>query len=335
MDVMTGPVRYIFLRTTRGREEVENWPPTIKPLEAPENTVCKSIKLYSMDSRWKAECGSADGSQSGQHDRTGAAQEAEPGPPLILTRATVLGLLQGSKRGKAEVELLGVRVVNLESTGVEYASHFLVAALPGAGLGPRRPTVVPIDGLILEEYVEQGSYAEASLALRLSPGEYASVPRYLADPIILRQSKRTLDLSILSPRARHGITLEVEAGRISLHGRAELTSFGEQAKEALLQSPGVVDVADHLLYDEELTDLVQTALSEKGFTAITVLTEHGMINLLGEAPDSKRRYQAEDIAKRTPGVRAVVNDIVISDNSGPGSSDNQRTSQEAPATAAT
>jgi hypothetical protein len=334
MDVMTGPVRYIFLRTTRGREEVENWPPTIKPLETPENTVCKSIKLYGMDSLWKAECGSADGSQSGQADPSRAAQQAEPGPPLILTRATVLGLLQGGKRGKAEVELLGVRVVNPESKGVEYASHFVVAALPGAGLGLRRPAVVPVDGLILEEYVEQGSYAEVSLALRLSPGEYASVPRYLADPIILRQAKRTLDQSILSPRARHGITLEVEAGRISLHGRAELTSFGEQAKEALLQSSGVVDVADHLLYDEDLTDLVQAALLDKGFTAITVLTEHGMINLLGEAPDSKRRYQAEDIAKRTPGVRAVVNDIVISDDSTQSSPDNKTMPQAAPATAA-
>jgi hypothetical protein len=331
---MIGPVRYIFLRTTRGREEVENWPPTIKPLEIPENTICRSIKLYSMDTRWKAECGSLGGSESGQNDRTAADQEAEPGPPLILTRTTVLGLLQGGRRGKAEVELLGVRVVNLEGRGVEYASHFVVAALPGAGLGPRRPAVVPADGLILEEYVEQGSHAEASLALRLSPGEYALAPRYLADPIILRQAKRTLDQSILSPRARHGITIEVEAGRISLHGRAELTSFGDQATEALLQSPGVVDVADHLLYDEELTDLVQKALAAKGFASITVLTEHGLINLRGEAPDTTRRYQAEDIAKRTPGVRVVVNDIVITDSTGPGSPDEKTTPQTAPATTA-
>jgi BON domain len=225
-------------------------------------------------------------------------------------------------------------VVNLDGKGVEYASHFVVAALPGAGLGTRRPAIVPVDGLILEEYVEQGSYAEVSLALRLSPSEYASVPRYLADHIILRQAKRTLDQSILSPRARHGMTIEVEAGRISLHGRAELTSFGEQAKEALLQSPGVVDVADHLLYDEELTDLVRTALSAKGFSAITVLTEHGLINLRGEAPDSTRRYQAEDLARRTPGVRAVVNDIVISDDAGRESSDEKPMPQAAPATTA-
>jgi BON domain len=334
MDVMTGPVRYIFLRTTRGHEEVENWPPTIKPLETPENTVCKSIKLYGMDSLWKAECGSKDESQSGQNDQRGTSPRAESGPPLILTRATVLGLLQGGKRGKAEVELLGVRVVDVEGKGVEYASHFVVAALPGAGLGPRRPAVVPIDGLILEEYVEQGSYAEVSLALRLTPSEYSLAPRYLADPIILRLAKRTLDQSILSPRARHGITLEVEAGRISMHGRAELTSFGDQAKEALLQSPGVVDVADHLLYDEDLTDLVQTALSAKGFIAITVLTEHGLINLRGEAPDAARRYQAEDIAKRTPGVRGVVNDIVIVGDADTGSPDNKTTPQEASATAA-
>ncbi|PWT73368.1 MAG: hypothetical protein C5B60_08295 [Chloroflexi bacterium] len=304
MEIMSGPVRYLFLRTARGRDDVENWPPTIKPLEGPDNIVATSVRLYVASSRWRAEAG-ANGAES---------DIQTPVPPLILTRATVLGLLQGGKRGKAEVELLGVRVVNLDAAGVEFASHFVVAALPGSGLGLRRPVVVPIDGLILDEYVEHGSRAEASLGLRLSPVEYAAMPRYMADNIILRLAKRTLDSSILSPRARHGITIETEAGRISMHGRAELTSFGDQASEALLRSPGVVEVADHLLYDERLTDLVGRALAAKGFTSIGVLTEHGLINLFGEAPDSASRYQAEDIAKRIPGVRGVVNDIVITNN---------------------
>ena len=324
MDVMTGPVRYLFLRTAHGREEVENWPPTIKPLETPENTICTSIRLYSSDDNWRAECGNAEEPEHGS-DSPGS------GPPLILTRATALGLLQGGKRGKAEVELLGVRVVNLESKGIEYASHFVVSALPGSGLGPRRPVVLPIDELILEEYVEQGAYAAVSLALRLPPGEYINMPHYMADRIILPQAKRTLDQSILSPRARHGIVIEAEAGRISMHGRAELTSFGDQAKEALLNSPGVVEVADHLLYDEDLTDLVSTALAAKGLTRITVLTEHGLINLRGEAADSATRYQAEDIAKRIPGVRGVVNDITIT---GRGDSDGDSSADEEPATQA-
>jgi hypothetical protein len=324
MDVMTGPVHYLFLRTTRGREEVENWPPTIKPLETPENTVCTSVRLYSSDDKWRAECGDA-----GEPDP--GPDAATSGPPLVLTRATALGLLQGGKRGKAEVELLGVRVVNLDSNGIEYATHFVAAALPGSGLGPRRPVVLPIDELILEEYVEHGSYAEVSLALRLPPSEYFNMPHYMADRFILPQAKRTLDQSILSPRARHGITIEAEAGRISMHGRAELTSFGDQAKEALLHSPGVVEVADHLLYDEDLTELVTTALVAKGFTKITVLTEHGLINLRGEAPDSATRYQAEDIAKRTPGVRGVVNDITIT---GPGDSGSEASADEEPATQA-
>ncbi len=303
MDIMTGPVRYLFLRTTRGREDVENWPPTIKPLEGPDNIVCASIRLYGTNSGWQAKCDSGDGSVDDQDKLV---------PPLILTRATVVGLLSAGKRGKAEVELLGVRVVNLDAKGIEYASHFVVAALPGSGLGSRRPVVVPIDELVLEEYVEHGNQAEASLALRLSPSDYPAMPQYMADTFILRQAKRTLDQSIQSPRARHSITLEAEAGRISMHGRAELTSFGDQASEALLRSPGVVEVADHLLYDEQLTDLVSSELAAKGFTSVYVLNEHGLINLRGEARDSATRYQAEDIAKRTPGVRGVVNDIVIS-----------------------
>ncbi len=302
MDIITGPVRYLFLRVTHGREEIENWPPAIKPLEGPENIVCTSVRLFGTDSGWRAECGS---------DAVKADEQAKVTPPLILNRGTVLGLLQGGRRGKAEVELLGVRVVNKDSKGVEYATHFVVAALPGSGLGSRRPVVVPIAGLILDEYVELGNQAEASLALRLSPNDYPTMPQYMADNLILRYAKRTIDQSILSPRARHAITLEAEAGRISMHGRAELTSFGDQATEALLRSPGVVEVADHLLYDEQLTDQVMAGLAAKGFGSIKVLTEHGLIELRGEASDSASRYQAEDIAKRTPGVRGVVNGIVV------------------------
>lgn len=309
MQVMSGPVRYFYLRKARGSEDVHNWPPTIKPLEGPDNKICSVVRLYADTAGWRAEAGDATGNQP------------EDGvPPLVLTRRTVLGLLQDGKRTRADVGLLGVRVVNLNAKGTEYAVHLVVHALSGSGMGvPRAPMVVPIEAMVLSEYVEHGSRAEAQLDLRLSPAEYASMPALLPDEVILRAARQTINETFQSTArfytyaniAKHGISPEVEAGRVSLHGRVDLDTAGDQARAALLATPGVVEVADHLLYLEDLQDQVERALEAKGIENVIVLVEHALVNLRGEVPDTKTRYQAEDIARGIPGVRGVVNDIVV------------------------
>lgn len=305
MDVVTGPVRYYYLRTTRGHEDVEHWPPAIKPLQGPEHLVCAAVRLYSEGPMWRAACDEAAPAADGA------------GPHFVLTRATVLGLLHEGKRGRAEVGLLGVRVMNKDEKGVDYATHFVVAGLPGSGLR-RQPVVVPVQALVLGEYVEHGDHAEAQLELRIDPAEYGSLPLFLPDEVILRGARETIARNVHSinnysySQHRHqDMNVEVEAGRVSLYGRAALLAEGSQAIAELMETPGVVEVADHLLYLEDLKGLVEEALAAKGLDYINVLSEHALIFLRGEAPDSKTRYQAEDIAKRIPGVRGVVNDIVV------------------------
>jgi hypothetical protein len=309
MQAISGPVRYFYLRKARGPEEVPNWPPTIKPLEGPDNKICVVVRLYADTAGWRADAGDDAGNLP-----------VDGVPPLVLTRRTVLPLLQEGKRSRADVELLGVRVVNLNSKGIEYATHLVVHALSGSGMGiPRAPVVVPVEAMVVSEYVEHGSHAEATLALRLSPAEYASMPAFLPDAVILRAAKQTINQTFQSTArfynygnmAKHGVSLEVEAGRVSLHGRVDLKTAGDQARAALLATPGVVEVADHLLYIEDLKDQVERALEAKGLDNIVVLMEHALIILSGEVPDTKTRYQAEDIARGIPGVRGVVNDIVV------------------------
>jgi hypothetical protein len=308
MKAVTGPVRYFYLRKAHGPEDMQNWPPAIKPLEGPDNKICTVVRLYAESGGWRAECGDAGAPAAGSE------------PPLLLTRRTVLGLLQDGKRSRAEVGLLGVRVVNLDGKGVEFATHLVVNALAGSGLGiPRHPTVVPVDAMVVGEYAEHGDRAVAGLDLRLSPSEYAGMPAFMPDEVILRAARRAINETFQSTArfysysdvSKHGINVEVEAGRVSLHGRVDLTSAGDQAREALLATPGVVEVADHLLYLEQLKDQVEQALDAKGFHDIVVLVEHALVNLRGEVPDTASRYKAEDIARAIPGVRGVVNDIVV------------------------
>lgn len=309
MQAVSGPVRYFYLRNARGPEDVHNWPPTIKPLEGPDNKVVSVVRLYADTAGWRADAGDDAGNKP-----------VDGVPPLLITRRTVLGLLQEGKRTRADVGVLGVRVVNLDSKGVEYAVHLVVRALSGSGMGiPRGPMVVPIEAMVLSEYVEHGSHAEAQLDLRLSPSEYANMPAFVPDEVILRAARQTINQTFQSTArfytyanvAKHGISPEVEAGRVSLHGRVDLNTAGEQARAALLATPGVVEVADHLLYIEDLKDQVERALEAKGIENIIVLVEHALVVLRGEVPDTKTRYQAEDIARGLPGVRGVVNDIIV------------------------
>jgi hypothetical protein len=310
MHPVTGPARYFFLRQAPGHEDVANWPPTIKPLEGPENRVCMATLLYPAAEGWRAEC----------------ADRVTPSPngteaPLVLTRSTALALLQDGKRTKADVALMGVRVVNLDGKGMEYATHLVVRALAGFGFGAdtRRHVVVPIEAMVLSEYVEHGSRAEAALDLRLTPAEFSTMPVYLPDNVIERLAQRNLDATVLSTArfysygnvAKHGLSLEVEAGRVSLHGRVDLFDVGDQVRAAMRATPGVVEVADHFLYLEDLQTQAQDALTAKGLGDIQVLSEHALIILSGEVPDSKTRYQAEDIVKAIPGVRGVVNDLMV------------------------
>jgi hypothetical protein len=310
MEVLTGPVRYFFLRKISGGEDVPDWPPSVKPLDVPANKICDAVRLYASKDGWRAECA-----------EKGAPPSSDE-PAFVLTRNTAFALLQDGKRTKADAALLGVRVVNLNEKGVEYATHLMVRALAGFGFGAsRRPVVVPIDRMVLGEYVERGQHAEAGLDLRVTPAEFTGLTPYLPDNVIRRLAQSTLDTTVLSTArfysygtvAKHGITLEVEAGRVSLYGRVDLTDVGEQVRAALLATPGVVEVADHLLYVENLQELAEDALAAKGLDYIQVLSEHALIILRGEVPDSATRYQAEDIVKRIPGVRGVVDDMVISE----------------------
>jgi hypothetical protein len=302
MQVAAGPARYFFLRHARAaHEDVPNWPPEIKPMQIPDNQVCLAVYLYPEEQGWRA---------VGMKEETTSRPDADGA--FVLTRDTTLGLISGSAPSGLSLTLLGVRVAQQEGgSESEYATHLVVRSSGGFGVS-RHPLVVPIDRMVLGAYVESGNRAEAVLDLRMTPGELAEVPAYMPDALVERNAMRALNLAIIAPRARHEIKPEVEAGRVSLYGKAEITSTGEQARAELERTPGVVEVADHLLYEELLKDQVERAMAEKGLGYINVLHEHGLIVLSGTVPDNATLHKAHDIALRIPGVRGVVtNNLLI------------------------
>ena len=298
MAVASGPVRYLFLRREGpGKEgDLPGWPPALPQVGA-EDVECVAVQLTPAAFGWRAE-----------------PLDHIPGPAaipentLVVTRDTEFGLLLG-RQSDAAVPLLAARVEEVTAKEPGRLTHVVVAR--PVGIDRTQPTVVSASSIVVTQYVERRNRTEAALGLRLSPGQLAEMTPWVPDGALEAAAERAVDRAVLSPRARHLITVEVRAGRVSLHGRAELASNAEAAIRELEATPGVVDVVSHLLVDEWLTDIVEQALAEQGITGVTALAEHGLISLHGVAPDAATRRKAEDTAARIPGVRGVVNRISV------------------------
>lgn len=302
MPALTGPARYLFLRLAHGKDDVPRWPPVVKPHQWPENRVCAAVELVADEMGWRL----------GRLEQTGLLLD-EPTEGLWFSREAAFGILPDGRRNHAVFDLLGIRVVRPTEKGPEYASHLIVRLRPGTARGlPKDAIVVPIDSLRLAEYYEGAHGKQALLDLALTYAALNAMPPYLSDAAILELAKQAVDRVVTNPRARHDMLLEVESGRVTMLGRAELAGTGDQAREALELTPGVLEVADHMVYDEDLLQHVSEALEAKGVGYLTIMVEHNLVMLHGTVPDLKTLYKAKDAALAVPGVRGVVvNEVLV------------------------
>ncbi len=300
MAAASGPVRYLYLRREGPDKQGDpkGWPPALPQVGA-EDLICVAVHLGPDETSWRAE----------PLSRVPDINEI-PENTLVVTRDTEFGFISGRPTDQISL-LLAARVEAIAPDEPGLLTHLVVSrpSAPGHRIGA--PVVVPASAMVVTDYVERGGYATAALGFRLSPAELADMTPWMPDDAIEPAAIYAVDQAVLSPRARHLITIEVRAGRVSLHGRAEIDSNEESAVQALRATPGVVDVVSHLLADEALKDVVERALADKGITSISALSEHGLVSLHGVAEDSAMRRKAEDIASRIPGVRGVVNRVEV------------------------
>ncbi len=291
MPAITGPARYLFLQSA-SQEDVPNWPPAVKPLEGANNAICDAVRLTAEENGWLVAPVAEDASEANESD-TGS---------FVLTRQTALGLEQDGKTEGA-YSLLGVRAITADGKGPDYVTHLVI--YPALGRA-RAPLLANIAALVVAGFSQGPEGTRVALALRMSDEALANAPIYLPDEQIMVAAERALDLAVQTPRERHDLLVEVEAGRVSLHGRAALTSTGDAARAELEQTPGVVEVADYILYDEQLQSQVAEALEKQGLGQVNVLIEHNLAVLDGDVPDRKSYWLARDTALKIPGVRGVV-----------------------------
>jgi osmotically-inducible protein OsmY len=132
----------------------------------------------------------------------------------------------------------------------------------------------------------------------------AEVDRALWSDIILREG----DYPAIDPILREGVVV--------LQGHVASSAFKTRAERIARAVPGVRDVDNQLVADDDLVNQVAQALAGDGHTrgqSVRVYAQHGVVYLRGEVRSAEIRDAAEKCAAGLPQVRGVINGLKAPD----------------------
>jgi BON domain len=157
------------------------------------------------------------------------------------------------------------------------------------------------------------------------PGEY-SAAKVLEDAEVVVDQIVTVDTTAWSA---HPVKVFIEREEpegvvLSLYGKVELEEQKQEVEAALRKMPGVLDVMNFLVAEDELLNAVNGHIESlkaagklEGAKNLSVLVENYIVSLYGEVPDPKMKYILENDISGIPGARVVINHIGL-DNDIPG-----------------
>ena len=112
------------------------------------------------------------------------------------------------------------------------------------------------------------------------------------------------------------VFIEREGVVLSLYGKVELEAQKEEVEAALRKMPGVIDVMNFLVAEDELLisvnrviDNLKAAGKLEGAKDLSVLVENYIVSLYGEVPTPEMKYMLEREITALPGARVVINHI--------------------------
>jgi BON domain len=163
----------------------------------------------------------------------------------------------------------------------------------------------------------------------VKPGEYSATfeeaastgkPTPLAAEI-LREAEDVVDQTVTvdtTAWSAHPVKVFVEREGVvlSLYGKVELEEQKQEVEAALRKMPGVLDVMNFLVAEDELLNAVNAHIASlkaagklEGAKNLSVLVENYIVSLYGEVPDPKMKYMLESEITGIPGARVVINHI--------------------------
>jgi hypothetical protein len=168
----------------------------------------------------------------------------------------------------------------------------------------------------------------------VKPGEYAATfeeaassgkPTPLAAQV-LREAEDVVDQTVTvdtTAWSAHPVKVFVEREGVvlSLYGKVELEEQKREVEAALRKMPGVLNVMNFLVAEDELLNTVNAHIESlraagklEGAKNLSVLVENYIVSLYGEVPNPEMKTMLEREITSIPGARVVINHIGLDED---------------------
>ncbi len=174
------------------------------------------------------------------------------------------------------------------------------------GLRPGRDT------LLREEFIT--ALASDLITVSIPEDRLNALPSYRSDSVLQQEVDSILfDLTPLHVDLK-AITVRVLDSVLYLDGNISSALRSDIVQDQVLGVEGLMEIRNRLVADDTLAAEVALALGQDARTRdlpIGVYPRLGVVRLSGAVHTSQQKAAAGEIAKKIPGVRSVVNDLVI------------------------
>lgn len=156
--------------------------------------------------------------------------------------------------------------------------------------------------------------AKDQVTIALDSADLEAKPPYRSDHELQREVDHILfDLGFLHIDLR-GLSMRVLDGVLFMEGNISSTLRGELAQDQVAGVEGLLAIENNLVGDDTLAARIAHALGQDERTRdlpIGVYPQLGVVRLSGSVRGAGQRVAAAEIAQACPGVRAVINDLVV------------------------
>lgn len=143
---------------------------------------------------------------------------------------------------------------------------------------------------------------------------------YMSDTEIAADAVRMIEGSLIIPKDT--VKVIVEDGWITLEGVLHWNFQRDMARHSVKDLPGVKGVINDIKVEADISEEIEKALIDKALERhwalhkhdIDVDVSHNRVILSGKVNSLYQKEEAEKIAWKTPGVKAVENRLIVDHN---------------------
>jgi len=168
------------------------------------------------------------------------------------------------------------------------------------------------DTLLREEFIT--ALAGDRVTVSIPEEKLNALPSYRSDSVLRQEVDSILfDLTPLHIDLK-AVTVRVLDSVLYLDGNISSALRSDIVQDQVLGVGGLMEIRNRLVADDTLAAEVALAMSQDPRTRdlpIGVYPRLGVVRLSGAVHTGQQKAAAEEIAKKIPGVRSVINDLVI------------------------